>query len=127
MNNLYKLLAFLCLVFVTSSLSAQTHPAYVSPDGLITLDNTTADVYPEYVADISKLGLTSFLDAQHYFQKYIDRTSTRGIEYIFDFANQKMYVRIDVRNQFLVPLSYGQPITVNNFNDVLRMIYLGQI
>ena len=69
MNNLYKLLAFLCLVFVTSSLSAQTRAAFVDAQGLITLDATVAAVAPEYVADISKLHLADLQAAQFQFQK----------------------------------------------------------
>ena len=126
MNNLYKLLAFLCLVFVTSSISAQaSRPAFVTGDGLIVLDASVIDVASEYVADISRLNLVNLPQANSYFQKYIDKTSGRGMDYYFDFANQKMRIVIDVQNQYLVPKSYGQQITVLNFNEVLRMIHLG--
>lgn len=127
MNNLYKLLAFLCLVFVTSSLSAQTRPAFVDAQGLITLDASVTAVAPEYVADVSKLHLKDLQEAQFYFQKYISKTSTRGMEFLFDFINQKMIIRIDVNNQYLVPLSHGSQLTVHNFNEVLRLIHLGLI
>lgn len=125
MNNLCKLFAFLCLVFVTSSISAQSRPAYVTADGLITLDVTVPDVAPEYIADIAKFHLTTLLEAQQYFQKYIEKTSTRGMEFFFDFTNQKMHIKIDINNQYLVPLSFGSPLTVQNFNEVLRLIHLG--
>ena len=127
MNNLYKTLAFLFLVFVTSAISAQNiRPATVTADGLIILDATTPDVSAEYVADISKFNFGNLLQAQSYFQKYVEKTSTRGIQYSFDMANQKLYIIVDVNGQYLVPIGFT-PISVSNFNDVLRMIHLGQI
>lgn len=126
MNKLYKLLAFLCLVFVTSSISAQAiRPAFVNPDGLIRLDVSSPDLASEYVADISNFGFINLAQAQTYFQKYIDRTSGRGMDYYFDFTNQKMRIAIDPQNQLLVPKSHAQQVTVHNFNEVLRMIHLG--
>lgn len=127
MNNLYKLLAFLCLVFVTSSLSAQTRPAYIDAQGLITLDATVPDVAPEYVADISRLHLKDLLQAQNYFQKYISRTSTRGMEFLFDFINEKMYISVDVNDQYLVPKSFANQLTVHQLNEYLRLVHLGII
>lgn len=126
MNNLYKLLAFLCLVFLTNTINAQaSRPAQVTNDGLIVLDASVADVAPEYVADISRLSLANLPQANSFFQKYIERTSGRGMDYFFDFANQKLRIVIDVQNQYLVPKSFGSQITVQNFNEVLRMIHLG--
>lgn len=127
MNNLYKTLAFLLLVFVTSSINAQNiRPATVTADGLIILDASTPDVAAEYVADISKFAFGNLLQAQSYFQKYLDKTSTRGIQYSFDLANQKLYIIVDVPGQTLIPLGFT-PISVNNFNEVLRMVHLGLI
>jgi hypothetical protein len=126
MNNLYKLLAFLCLVFVTSSLSAQTRPAFVDAQGLITLDASVTTVAPEYVADISKLHLKDLQEAQFYFQKYISKSSTRGMEFLFDFINQKMIIRIDMNNQGIIPLSHAG-VTVHQFNDYLKAVHLGLI
>ncbi len=126
MNNLYKLLAFLCLVFVTNTLSAQTNrPAFISGDGQIILDASVTAVADEYVADISKFNFNTVQQANFYFQKYIDRTSGRGIEYLFDFANKKMIILVDNNNQLLVPKSHGQQINVHHYNEVLRMIHLG--
>jgi hypothetical protein len=106
-------------------ISAQSRPAYVSSDGLITLDATTTDVSPEYIADIAKFHLGNLQEAQFYFQKYIEKTSTRGMEFLFDFTNQKMTIRVDINNQYLVPLSFGSKVTPQNFNEVLRLIHLG--
>ncbi len=125
MNNLYKFLAFLCLVFVTTSINAQSRSATITSDGLIVLDVSAAEVAPEYVADITRFHFGNLIEAQGYFQKFIEKTATRGINYIFDLANNKLYIIIDVNGQFLIPKSHASPVTVYNFNELFRMIHLG--
>lgn len=125
MNNLYKFLAFLCLVFVTYSINAQSRTATITSDGLIVLDQTVAELAREYVADITRFHFGNLIEAQGYFQKFIEKTAGRGISYVFDIANNKLYIIIDVNGQFIVPKSHASPVTVYNFNEVFRMIHQG--
>ncbi len=127
MNNLYKLFAFLCLVFISSSISAQSRSANITSDGLIILDASSLDLAKEYVADMSRYNIKDHQQAYFQFKKYIDRTTGRGMDFLFDFANQKMYIVVDAANQYLVPKSHGEQINVTHFNEVLRKIHVGEL
>lgn len=127
MNNFFKLIAFLCIVFVANTINAQAaRPATVTADGLIVLDASIADLAPEYVADISRFGLTTYQSALAYFKKYVDGTAGRGITFSFDLTAQKMYITIAAK-QYLVPLAHAGAPTVRNFNDAFRAIHEGRI
>lgn len=126
MNNLIKLMAFVCLIFTINTANAQ-RSATVTPDGLIVLDATLQDVAPEYVANISRLNFGSYQEANNYFFKYIEKTAGRGMTLLFDIANQKLIISIDMTNQGMVPLAISRPVNVNDINYFLRAIYEGRI
>ncbi|MBK9109156.1 MAG: hypothetical protein IPM92_12525 [Saprospiraceae bacterium] len=126
MNNLIKLMAFVCLIFTINTANAQ-RSATVTPDGLIVLDATLQDLAPEYVANLSRFNFTSFQEANNYFFKYIEKSAGRGITFLFDIANQKLIISIDVANQGMVPRAISRPVNVNDINYYLRAVYEGRI
>lgn len=126
MNNLIKLMAFVCLIFTINSASAQ-RAATVTPDGLIILDATLQDVASEYVANISRFNFGSYQEANNYFFKYIEKSAGRGINFLFDIANQKLIINIDVANQGMVPRAISRPVNVSDINYYLRAVYEGRI
>ena len=127
MNNLLKLLAFVCIALMANASTAQAiRPATVTIDGLIILDNSIPDLASDYVADITNLNITSWQGANTFFQKYLDKTNGRGINISFDLPNRKMYISIDVANQYVVPLSH-EPLIVSTFNEFFRAVHEGRI
>lgn len=115
MNNLYKLLAFLCLVFVTNTISAQT-TASVTKDGLIQVDESQP-WQDEYVMDITTLNFANYAQASVFFQKY---TNTFGnyAQFSFDVPNRKVYMKIQRENSVHI----GN-LTPKSLNNALRIIY----
>lgn len=116
MNNLYKLLAFLCLVFVTSTLSAQAITGSVSRDGLIQVSESLP-WQDEYVLDIATLGLSSYGQAAQFFQKYTNTFGPYG-QFSFDIANGRTYMKIKRENSVHI----GN-LTPKSLNNALRIIY----
>ncbi len=127
MNNLFKLLAFVCIALMANAATAQAiRPATVTIDGLIILDNSIPDLASDYVADLTNLNINSWQGANAFFQKYLDKTNGRGMNISFDLQNRKMYISIDIANQYLVPTSHVA-LTVNDFNEFLRAVHEGRI
>ncbi len=127
MNSILKNLALLIFLCLCAGVNAQAlKTATVTQVGLIVLDNSTPDLVSEYVADISHLNLRSETSATDFFKKYINYTTGRGISYHVDFANQRLYIFVDVNGQMLVPLS-NVKVNTNNMNDILRWIHQGII
>ncbi|MBK9722045.1 MAG: hypothetical protein IPO78_10585 [Saprospiraceae bacterium] len=116
MNNLYKLLAFLCLVFVTSSINAQSITASVTRDGLIQVDESQP-WQDEYVIDISGLNVVSYAQASQFFQKYVSTFGSYG-QFAFDVSGKKVYMKIQRENS--VHIGNLSPKSLNN---ALRIIY----
>lgn len=98
MNNLYKLLAFVCLVFFTSAINAQT--GSVQSNGRLEV-NTSLPWQDEYVINIGHLGFNTYAEASAFFDKYIRALGTNG-QFSFDLANNKLYLKVKRENSLLV-------------------------
>lgn len=115
MNNLYKLLAFLCLVFVTNTISAQT-TASVTQDGLIQVDENQP-WQDEYVMDITSHNFSTYAQAAQFFQKYVT-TFGPYAQFSFDVMNHKTYMKIQRENS-----AHIGNMTPKSLNNALRIIY----
>ncbi len=128
MNNLLKLMAFVCLILMVNTANAQaSRSATVSADGLIVLDASLPDVAAEYVANISRFSFSSYQEASNYFQKYVSASAGRGMSFFFDIPNQKLFIYVDVANQNMVPKSHAKAVSVSDINYFLKAVHEGRI